>query len=148
MVVVQGSHYELFGPDGALQSTASHVPAKNQVQFAKQETPTHVAKSTLHGGYSFKAFTDRLPGDQSRRLRISNLSNQESTNSNHRFRLKDHKAAQLPNQPAFTPELNTDNHHRKLRETLRNRQNALVRLSQGRSSAKGKGEDYHEAAQH
>jgi hypothetical protein len=39
-----------------------------------------------------------------------------------------------------------DQHHRKLRETLRNRQNALVRLSKGRSSAKGKAEDYHEVA--
>ena len=104
----------------------------------------------MHGGYSFKAFTSRLPGDQSRRLRISNLTNQESTSSSHRFRLKDHRAPpvhQHPSQPAFTPDISMDDqHHRKLRETLRNRQNALVRLSQGRSSAKGKGEDYHEVA--
>ena len=53
VVVVQGSHYELFGPDGALQSTASHVPAKAQVQFAKQKAPTPVGKATLHEGYSF-----------------------------------------------------------------------------------------------
>ena len=146
-MVVQGSHYELFGPDGALQSTASHLPAKAQVQFAKQDPPTPIAQRSMHGGYTFKAFTDRLPGDQYRRLRISNLTNQESTSS-HKFRLKDHRAPiQQPNQPAFTPDISMDDqHHRKLRETLRNRQNALVRLSKGRSSAKGKAEDYHEVA--